>query len=75
MRNVKFSTGRTYNGPQVLGIAYDEPKDYGIEDTKVLFDDPSRGITGVVTLMEMQCDAGIGRAVLAEYDAGRYELR
>lgn len=75
MKTVQYRTGRQYNGDQVLSITYQEPSDvYGLEDVAVSFKDASRNISGTVKLMEMQCDRDIGRAVLREYDAGRYEL-
>lgn len=67
-----YSTGREYNGKQVLKIdAPAIPEDL-IADVRVTFTDESRGITGVVTIMAVELMSGTGDAVLREYDAGRY---
>lgn len=73
----EFATGRTYNGPQVLRIS--APKhnpEASFDDVLVVFEDASRGIEGTVTLFnsELTSKGEIGRAVLREYDACRYDL-
>lgn len=69
---VRFKTGRTYDGPQILVIDVPPMPDDVFADVRVAFSDPSRHISGVVTLMACQIDFGVGPAVLREYDAGRY---
>lgn len=71
----KYSTGRTYDAPQVLEIhAPALPGDL-FEFVRVTFHDASRRISGAVMLMVYEClsYSEIGHAALREYDAGRYE--
>ena len=69
---VKFSTGRTYDAPQVLEIDFDLYSD-DLELTTVRFSDASRRISGTVLVLGLEANSlDIGRAVLREYDAGRY---
>lgn len=70
---LQHKTGRVYDGAQVLQI--DVPPTPGdlFADVRIAFSDPSRHISGVVTLMACQIEFGVGAAVLREYDAGRYE--
>ena len=73
-----YTTGRTYDGPQVLEItAPDLANDADLyADVIVAFRDLSRSIHGRVTLFgALTLDAhDLGRAVLAAYDAGAYNL-
>ena len=72
----QYSTGREYNGAQVLAINAPALPDDLLADVRVEFRDASRGIAGAVTLMVMECatTASMGAGVLREYDAGRYTL-
>lgn len=78
MRNIKYQTGRDYGTPQVLDIVLPPPPPADEqEDVEVTFTDEARKIVGIVRLMGVEVDAyacDIGRAVLREYDAGRYTL-
>ena len=67
-----YTTGRTYDTPQVLEITIETRKqdEYGLEEITATFRDQSRRIAGRVNALVFQ--DGIGAAVLAEYDAGRY---
>lgn len=67
-----YTTGRTYDAPQVLEITIETRKqdEYGLEEITATFRDQSRHIAGRVNALVFQ--DGIGAAVLAEYDAGRY---
>ena len=69
---MKYSTGRVYNGAQVLDITiHDATRDeFGFTDGAATFDDASRGIRGRVHFVAF--DDNIGAAVLAQYDAGAY---
>jgi hypothetical protein len=76
MNEVKFSypTNRIYDGkPQVLDIVIIEGPD---EWTLVgRFVDSVRNLSGIVELIGYDMNsskASLGRAVLQEYDAGRY---
>lgn len=67
-----YSTGRTYDAPQVLAIriessSYDE---WNLENVVATFYDSSRHIAGRVDVIVF--NDGIGQAVLEAYDAGRY---
>lgn len=80
MNTVNYSTGRDYGAPQVLEITYApfsaNPDDFlsGLELTKATFKDAVRAIAGTVQIFRQDADQHrIGRAVLAEYDAGRYQ--
>ena len=70
---INYSTGRTYDGPQVLQIEIETRKedDFGLEEITATFRDQSRHISGRVTALVFP--DGIGPAVLTEYDAGRYQ--
>lgn len=70
----QYSTGREYNGAQVLAIDVPALSDDLLADVRVEFRDASRGIAGAVALMTLECTttASMGAAVLREYDAGRY---
>lgn len=70
----EFSTGRHYGKAQVLVIM---PETAGEDSTTYLFTDLARGITAIVDVWHfgrVMTNAEIGRAVLAEYDSGRYSL-
>lgn len=68
-----YSTGRTYDVPQVLWITVENKAQdtFGIWDVTATFKDASRGISGRVKTVVFGNNP-IGEAVLAEYDAGRY---
>lgn len=70
---INYSTGRTYDGPQVLEIEIEARKedDFGLEEITATFRDHSRHIAGRVNALIFS--DGIGPAVLTEYDAGRYQ--
>ena len=79
MTTFQFKTGRTYNGEQVLHITapiMTEQEDGLIDWVPVSFRDESRDIKGIVTLMVcevMSSNYDIGKSVVREYDAGRYQ--
>jgi len=70
---IKYTTGRTYDAPQVLEIEIEARTtgDFGLEEITATFRDQSRHIAGRVTALVF--NDGIGAAVLTEYDAGRYQ--
>lgn len=70
---INYTTGRTYDGPQVLEIEVETRKEdeFGLEEITATFRDQSRHIAGRVTALVFP--DGIGPAVLVEYDAGRYQ--
>jgi hypothetical protein len=70
---IEYSTGRTYDSPQVLHITIEErtKDEFGIEEITATFTDASRHIKGRVTTLVF--NDGLGAAILAAYDAGRYE--
>jgi len=70
---IKYSTGRTYDGPQTLEIEIEDRKtdEFGLEEITATFRDNSRHIAGRVTAIVF--NDGIGAAVLAAYDSGRYQ--
>jgi hypothetical protein len=77
MQNFNYITGRDYGAPQVLVIsAPAAPTDdlVDIELVPVSFSDSARGIAGTVEVFtfDLLSEQALGRAVLAEYDAGRY---
>lgn len=77
MQTIKYATGRDYGTPQVLEItAPDAPIDdlADIEFVSVTFLDRARSIAGTVDVFtfDLASEQKLGRAVLAEYDAGRY---
>lgn len=69
---VTYTTGRTYDEPQVLEIEIEArtEDEFGLEEITATFRDQSRHISGRVNALVFP--DGIGPAVLAEYDAGRY---
>jgi len=79
-KTLTFNTGRVYGGnQQFLDIAYPADHSYSelnLEDVEVCFHDQARHIAGKVKLLglEMDSNMGIGKAVLREYDAGRYTM-
>lgn len=77
-RHIVYSTGRVYNNQQFLDIVFEDQDvvELNLDDVEVFFHDASRHISGVVLLygFDMDTNANIGRAVLREYDAGRYRL-
>jgi len=70
---IHYSTGRTYDAPQVLEIEIETRKEdeFGLEEITATFKDQSRHIAGRVTAIVFP--DGVGAAVLTEYDAGRYQ--
>ena len=77
MQTFNYITGRDYGAPQVLVIsAPAAPTDdlVDIELVPVSFSDSARGIAGTVEVFtfDLLSEQALGRAVLAEYDAGRY---
>ena len=77
---VFFATGRDYGTPQVLEITYISPKTVDELDACALdlmtahFKDSARNISGQVNIFVKDATAvKIGKAVLAEYDAGNYQ--
>ena len=78
MKTIRYETGRDYGAPQVLEItAPDAPTDdlADIELVSVTFVDRARHILGTVEVFtfDLVSEQKLGRAVLAEYDAGRYQ--
>ena len=76
MKTFKFTTGREYNGMQVLEITVENKTldDSGLVEYTVIFRDPSRGIAGRANLFESFDDINvIGKSVLNAYDKGWYE--
>ena len=72
METIKYATGRDYGMPQVLEIHF-TPTDDCMVDVPATFTDASRGISGTVKVFGFCANRqDIGKAVLAEYDAGRY---
>jgi len=75
MKTIQYKTGRDYGEPQVLEIWHEDtvsPDD--LEWVSVNFVDLVRHIGGQVWVFGFDmADDRIGRAVLAEYDAGRYQ--
>ena len=78
METATYETGRDYGAPQVLEITYPvvdalADMESGMEFHPVQFSDAVRAISGEVQISGYDCNPSrIGRAVLAEYDAGRY---
>ncbi len=78
METATYETGRDYGAPQILEITYpavDSLADMesGMEFHSVQFLDAVRAISGEVQISGYDCNFfRIGPAVLAEYDAGRY---
>lgn len=73
MNQLTYTTGRTYDTPQVLKITVESRRvdEYGLEEITATFTDESRHIAGRVTTLLF--NDGLGRAVLQAYDAGQYE--
>lgn len=74
---ITYITGRDYGAPQVLEISYSAPlqpaDNFDFDLIPASFVDAVRGISGQVNIFPHDATpAKIGRAVLAEYDAGRY---
>ena len=69
----EFTTGRTYDAPQVLRITVEDKTtdEFGIVDFTARFVDESRHISGRVKTILFPGGL-IGEAVLAAYDAGNY---
>ena len=69
----EFTTGRTYDAPQVLLITVEQKSldEFGLIDITATFVDASRHISGRVKTVMFPHDI-IGSAVLAAYDAGNY---
>ena len=77
MQTIKYETGRDYGAPQVLEITFPvvvmDSFDAAFVDVTAHFVDTARGISGTVNVFGNDANENsIGRAVLAEYDAGRY---
>jgi hypothetical protein len=74
MRNISFSTGRTYDADQVLEITVldDLEDEFGLRDVSATFVDASRHIKGKLDVVVF-LDETIGEAVLKAYDAGNYQ--
>lgn len=78
MNTIQYETGRDYGAPQILEIIYPDvdalaDMESGMQFHSVQFIDASRSIKGYVSIFGCDCNANrIGRAVLTEYDAGRY---
>jgi hypothetical protein len=78
MQTIRYETGRDYGAPQVLEITFPEITcdafDAAFISADAFFIDAARGISGRVKVFGNDANnASIGRAVLAEYDAGRYQ--
>lgn len=74
-KQLTYSTGRTYDAPQVLEIELlSHSKDeFNFVTGSALFVDQSRHIAARVDFVSFgDSDADIGRAVLAAYDSGEY---
>lgn len=74
MKPITFSTGRTYDAPQVLQIIIESEStdEFGLQNVIATFTDASRHIQGRVDVIVF--NDGIGQAVLEAYDQGRYEI-
>jgi hypothetical protein len=72
MNTIKYTTGRTYDAPQVLEITIESlvTDEFGLQDLVATFRDASRHISGRIETVVF--NDGIGQAVLEAYDAGRY---
>jgi len=78
MKTIKYETGRDYGAPQVLEITFPDvtidPIDAVFVNVTAHFVDTVRRISGTVTVFGNDAnEASVGRAVLAQYDAGRYQ--
>jgi len=77
-RNLTYSTGRTYDAPQILEIELlsHDMDEFNFLTGSALFLDRSRHIAARVDFVAFgNSDADIGRAVLAAYDAGEYHSK
>jgi hypothetical protein len=74
MQRIEYATGRTYDAPQVLQITIEQQTtdSFGLINITATFTDASRHISGRVQTFTTST-AEIGPAILAEYDAGRYQ--
>ena len=72
---IQFKTGRTYDTEQVLEITIeqDQQDEHGLHNVTATFTDASRRIAGRVQTVVFPTES-IGKAVLKEYDAGRYTI-
>lgn len=73
----QFTTGRTYNGEQVIVysvVASDDASHWlqGANDLTVEFQDKSRGINGRVWLPMICNERELQNSLMASYDAGTY---
>ena len=78
MQTISYETGRDYGAPQVLEITFPEITcesfDAAFISADAFFIDAVRNISGRVKIFGNDANENsIGRAVLAEYDAGRYQ--
>jgi len=74
-RTLNYSTGRTYDAPQVLEIELlnHTKDDFNFVTGSALFVDRSRHIAARVDFLSFgDANADIGRAVLESYDSGEY---
>ena len=73
MKTISFPTGRTYDIPQVLEISVESQvtDEFDLQNITATFNDASRHIKGRVEVVLFK--DGLGQAVLAAYDTGRYE--
>jgi hypothetical protein len=81
IKMIHFNTGRCYGGnQQFLDIWWDDSQEgvgLYLEDVSVHFRDEARSISGTVKLVGFELcytNREIGKAVVREYDAGRYVL-
>ena len=77
METILYETGRDYGAPQVLEITFPaitcDAFDAAFISAEAFFIDAVRSISGRVKVFGADANVNsIGRAVLAEYDAGRY---
>ena len=74
MRHITYSTGRTYDAPQILDILIESygTDEYGLGIVTATFTDSSRHIKGKVIDAPV-FDNNIGAAVLSSYDNGFYQ--
>ena len=84
LRRISFATGRVYNRPQILEIAFIPPTQKEIDDdfsrfSTVYFVDNSRNISGTCEMLgaflATDSDNAIGRDLLHAYDCGHYVSR
>lgn len=75
MKKLHYTTGRTYDTPQVLEIEIlnSQTDAFGFIDGKALFVDRSRHIAATVDFFSPSASAAdIGAGVLRAYDSGQY---